>query len=405
MKNKIYFAFFFLLSLTACQDGEQTISLGLRDTYILARMQKEGLFPAFTGEAYEWTMLLPDGRDSLVSTERNYIFLQSKPGTYRMRFRIIDPIHYVNETIKFVVIDEQVEYSSYISRVYEYMPAPGQFVNGMPVYEEGDTAETMRQKAEKSLTSNSLISLGGYGGYVTFGFDHTVVNVDGQRDFEIYGNSFYSTIGGGKNGGSNEPGIVMVSFDRNMNGIPDDEWYELAGSEYYKQETIKGYELTYYKPDPDKEPVPDPDDETATDATYIRWESNQNDFGYVKKNIYHDQSYWPQWIDSNTLTFSGTKLADNYYTVTGGTTLYVQVAYDWGYADNHPNEAEDVNNNKLCSFDIGWAVDKKGNKVYLPGVDFIRVYTGVNQYCGWLGETSTEIAGAKDLHVSRMPQI
>lgn len=68
-----------MLSLTACQDGEQTISLGLRDTYILARMQKEGLFPAFTGEAYEWTMLLPDGRDSLVSTERNYIFLQSKP--------------------------------------------------------------------------------------------------------------------------------------------------------------------------------------------------------------------------------------------------------------------------------------------------------------------------------------
>ena len=64
-----------------------------------------------------------------------------------------------------------------------------------------------------------------------------------------------------------------------------------------------------------------------------------------------------------------------------------------------------MDNNKLCSFDIGWAVDKKGNKVYLPGVDFIRVYTGVNQYCGWLGETSTEITGAKDLHVSRMPQI
>ena len=33
------------------------------------------------------------------------------------------------------------------------------------------------------------------------------------------------------------------------------------------------------------------------------------------------------------------------------------------------------------------------------GVDFIRVYTGVNQQCGWLGETSTELSRAEDLHV------
>ena len=39
------------------------------------------------------------------------------------------------------------------------------------------------------------------------------------------------------------------------------------------------------------------------------------------------------------------------------------------------------------------------NPVHLPGVDFIRVYTGVNQQCGWLGETSTELSRAEDLHV------
>ena len=62
--------------------------------------------------------------------------------------------------------------------------------------------------------------------------------------------------------------------------------------------------------------------------------------------------------------------------------------------DNHPNEVEDKS-----SFKIDWAVDKYGNKVKLPGVDFIRVYTGVNQQCGWLGETSTELSRAEDLHV------
>ena len=59
-----------------------------------------------------------------------------------------------------------------------------------------------------------------------------------------------------------------------------------------------------------------------------------------------------------------------------------------------PNSEEDK-----ISFDIGWAVDSLGNPVHLPGVDFIRVYTGVNQQCGWLGETSTELSRAEDLHV------
>ena len=66
----------------------------------------------------------------------------------------------------------------------------------------------------------------------------------------------------------------------------------------------------------------------------------------------------------------------------------------WGYAENETNEYADLN-----SFDISWAVDSEGHRVSLPGADFIRVYTGVNQYCGWLGETSTELSRAQDLHV------
>ncbi len=35
-----------------------------------------------------------------------------------------------------------------------------------------------------------MISLGSYGGYVIFGFDHTVINVQGQKDFRVLGNAF-----------------------------------------------------------------------------------------------------------------------------------------------------------------------------------------------------------------------
>ena len=114
------------------------------------------------------------------------------------------------------------------------------------------------------------------------------------------------------------------------------------------------------------------------------------------KNTEHTQSYWPGWIDEPVLSFRGTLLAPNAVDLSG-TGLYFRLfAYPWGYVDNHPNSRAD-----LCSFDIDWAVDAYGMPVYLPGIDFIKVYTALNQYCNWIGETSTEICGATDLHLSR----
>jgi len=386
--------------LLACEKETPMVNLGIDDVYTVERMKKIIFHPEFPGE-YEWSVKDKNGQDSVISTERDYIFVAEKTGEYILKLNIIDAENPVEHSVQIVVWDEQVAYSPYITQVFEYRPAPGQFVNTMPEYEDGDTEETMCKKAQESISGKNdvMVSLGGFGGYITFGFDHTVVNATGEKDFKIRGNSFYAASNPNPDapteGGSCEPGIVLVSLDRNNNGIPDDEWYELAGSEYYKPETKHNYQITYYNPDTDKIATPQPNS-PISDTTYIHWTDNLDKEGYIHKNVYHRQDYFPKWLDTGQLTFGGTILANNAVDESSNKngSYYVLYAYDWGYVDNHPNEYEDK-----ISFDIGWAVDKNGNAVHLPGIDFIRVYTGVNQQCGWLGETSTELARAEDLHI------
>src|SRR5690554_4335019 len=100
------------------------------------------------------------------------------------------------------VKDPADEQSPDITGVFEYRPAAGQFINKLPLYETGDTPETMAKKAEEAIADNKggLISLGGFGGYVVVGFDHTIENVAGKTDFSVLGNAYV---------GNSEPGIVM----------------------------------------------------------------------------------------------------------------------------------------------------------------------------------------------------
>ncbi|MDR2042751.1 MAG: PKD domain-containing protein [Tannerella sp.] len=280
--------------------------------------------------------------------------------------------------------------SPYITKVYDFRPAPGQFINALPEYEPGDTQEEVRRKVEELLVGeeSSRVSLGAYGGYLVFGFDHPVVNVANELDFRVKGNVFVSA-GTGVQSLSSEPGIVMVSRDTNGNGLPDDAWYELAGSEYHKPGTVHNYRITYYKPDENKTPEPSDTNSSLTDTTYIRWEDNRGRQGYISRNSFHSQPYYPQWTEAGELVFEGARLADNYVEEAGRYSFH---AYEWGYADNRPDS------DPSSGLDIEWAVDADGRPVSLPEIDFIKVYTAVNQYCGPLGETSTEIGGAVDLH-------
>ncbi len=271
----------------------------------------------------------------------------------------------------FASLQTMADNSPWLSRVFDYSPAPGQFVNELPEYEEGDTAADMVAKAEEYICgqrSGTPVSLGAWGGYIVVGFDHRVANVAGVSDFKIYGNAFV---------GSAEPGIVEVSVDENGNGLPDDPWYQLKGSEYSNPATIHGFKATYYRPLAD-----------ATAEKYIRMTDDAGNTMYVERVSAHTQPYWPQWLDAEILSFEGSRLPGNAADEDG---VFRLDAFEWGYADNQPAGSDK-------GFDIGNAVDASGNPVELPGADFIKIYTGVSQQCGMIGETSTEICGAEDLH-------
>ena len=281
--------------------------------------------------------------------------------------------------------------SPYLSRVYDYCPAPGQFINELPEYEAGDTRASILEKVAENLCGDErpgMISLGGFGGYVIVGFDHPVVNVSGEYDFKLLGNAFAAESAA--RGGSCEPGAVMVSVDSNGNGLPDDEWWELAGSEYAKPDTKHNYQITYYKPDDDHVADPDPSNSAIADRKYVRWTTNYSDEpeGYIQKVTFHTQPYFPLWIDAAELQFSGTRIPNNAELISG---TYFLEFMDYGYVDNRPNNSDP-------GFNIDWAVDAEGNTVTLSHIDFIKVYTAVNQQCGWIGETSTELCGGIDLH-------
>lgn len=279
--------------------------------------------------------------------------------------------------------------SAYANKVLAYRPAPGQFMNtSTTAYEKGFSAEDVRRKAEEKLKDPylCLLSLGGFGGSIVVGFDHTVPNISGAYDFKIYGNASYDSFGTltGALGGSSEPGIVLVSKDVNGNGLADDEWYELKGSEYDSKHTIKDYAITYHRP--------------ASPLSSVKWTDNQGNTGYVYRNETHTKNdYYPAWIEEDEMTFYGSRLKDNAVNEPrpGMPEHWVGYCYAYGYADNHPNDE------KGALFKIDWAVDKEGRAVKLDGIDFVKIYTAVNQYCGWMGEISTEVQAVEDLHFAK----
>ena len=243
--------------------------------------------------------------------------------------------------------------------VLEYRPAPGQFIN------DNMSASTQTEAnawAQQRLDNELYVSLGAFGGYITVRMPKTVRNREGY-DFGIAGNPF---------AGSSEPGIVWVSEDVNGNGIADDPWYELKGSD----NAARGYEVTYYRP---------------SEAGDIRWKDSGEEEGVISYlPDYHDQMYYPAWITSDSYTLKGSRLEPRSVLENN---IWKNDSFGWGYADNMGNDVSLSSGNlyNYNQFDLDNAIDSEGKTVALTQIHFVRVQSAILKNVPLIGEVSTEV--------------
>lgn len=274
--------------------------------------------------------------------------------------------------------------AQYVSEILEYQPAPGQLIN--------TTAFGSPQAAQSIIgNSNGLVSLGAYGGYIVVKMEEPIEN-DPQNpfgvDFTIFGNAMP---------GWSEAAAVQVMKDENNNGMADDEWYILAGSDYFFSSTLPEFQIDYFKPE--------------QELGDVLWVDENQDSGFVFVNSIHQHSYYPNEdyfpnINQSNQSYSGIKIQ--------GLLDFSNPAYvrsferGFGYADNQPrrNQPFDIPDNPYTSelensggdaFDISWARGENGERVYLNQIDFIKISTAMNHHAGHLGEISSEISGIIDI--------
>ena len=270
----------------------------------------------------------------------------------------------------------------FATRMVDFLPAPGQLVG--------------TQWAEPSVAyaigeTGKAVSLGGFGGYIVLEFGTPIVN-DAHNpygvDFTVNGNP----LANDERGVWTEPGAVMVMKDENHNGQPDDTWYELAGSDYYLSTTKKNVTMTYYNPYYQRRHT-------------IAYRMSDGTVGAIRTNGTYPQSYFPGdyafGCGYDSVSYTGNLIrgcADL------STPSYIENyrAALFGYADNKGATLHEVHNPytlQMASggdgFDLDWAVDKDGHYVPLDTVQWVKVYTAMNQDCGWLGENSTEVLYAE----------
>lgn len=333
---------------------------------------------------YAWEV---DGTAHPTGTKPTFTFTPPASGEYTVKVTGTDGDVSVEATqiIECLQSDEAARYrapqagsSSSKVTVYNLLPAPGQFVQQI----SGNTeAEACRYAETRMNEIVSYISLGAWGGYMVVGFDHSVYNAsandDSQYDFSILGNAF---------DGSSEPGIVYVMQDDNGNGLPDDTWYELKGSETGKSTTWQNYSITYYRPPTSNMPV--------------QWIDNRGNAGTTDRS-----PAFPGWMKEKSYKLSGTRIKERTFNNNG---IWRNESYDWGYADNYGKDfLSDGNNHDANAIGVGFkiknAIYPDGTPVNLRYIDFIKVQTGVQSQAGILGEVSTEVYGFRDIQMEKAP--
>lgn len=194
------------------EEKEQLPTEVLKESYSIDRFKVLNI----TTELPSTAKLTWSVKDSIISENADLDFISPFQKNYPLTLKVElnGEIKVYSSSIN--VLKETKAYSKYISNVLDFRPAVGQFTNEIPQYVTGNTEANIIAAAKKAIvgSNTSMISLGGFGGYVVLGFDHTIPNMDG-RDFKILGNAFWGNEANEARSGSCEPGIIMVAYDKN----------------------------------------------------------------------------------------------------------------------------------------------------------------------------------------------
>ncbi|MDO8630657.1 MAG: dockerin type I domain-containing protein [Phycisphaerales bacterium] len=259
--------------------------------------------------------------------------------------------------------------SPFASRVVEYAPAPGQFVDDAD-FNDPTRALGPPQGGGTSQPNNaSVVTLGGFGGSITLAFDHTVMD-DPLNPFGldaiVFGNAYW--VGGNRDRHWAECATIEISLDANGNGLADDPWYILLGSH-----------LEW------------PADDYALPADLFGANVVVNpNAGTEVEGIYGYAEYAPTLLlgdtDADNLVDDFAVIPEMFYTVPDD-PFEVGITPGSGGGD---------------AFDIAWAIDPlTGEPAHLPGFDFIRITTAVDSVSPIFGEKSAEIDAVADVSADR----
>ena len=292
---------------------------------------------------------------------------------------------------------------SFPSYVNGYLPV-GQYAAGASwggIFSDG--FNSVGQTTKFTVDGSGGVSLGACGGYIQFEFTNAIQNNPANPygvDFIVYGNAFSTNA---------EAGSVQVSNDGT-------NWYELAGSRYYRSDTLRNvnvsYQLftdldnvqrVYYK-------IWDLTGPNGTEHVYKDWDHLKLPIDQLHANeMPNTKGWWPMYntgIENyGVVSGIGTALeghaavnkaawsnSNNTVTYYGITLVYDEdnaSEYTFGYADVHGNGTYGVASNPYAAgqntaggdgFDISWAVKADGTPIALSEVKYVRIYTsaGIN---------------------------
>ncbi|MDY4250411.1 PKD-like domain-containing protein [Bacteroides pyogenes] len=310
---------------------------------------------------YEWAI-----GDSILGNKPTLEFISAKPGTYTLTLKA--KADRQTETSSCAVEVKEADYKVFPNKVFDYRPTAWgsgsfwyyPFGSGEAfIYSENEMVSKISEHLSEQATFPAS-RIGAWGGYWIWKFDHTVLNIKNKYDLQL-------TI-------DVAPGSVLdffVAYDKNKNGIPDeDEWYEIKTTDIDLPH-IKNYELTLTYKGYDKR------------ILTFAWEDNQGNGGTETKR----DGVFPGYRVVNKV---GTKVAEWAETFTLKGRMFKVIPFG-------------ITSTKQYTLNINDAITAEGEPISLPGIDFLKVQnismTYNKETLKPTGGSKQEVKSIVDLHL------